>query len=170
MSENPKNAWHNVYGITSRELQSAQEEVEQRYGDILYARRPAPDGRKRNPSHNRAAQFLPFAALTGFETEIETEGRYTEQQVELSSEEMEELEAGLQELRRKIQTMPEVILERFEQDPDKAGGCYREDRVRIRKIDELQQQLITVEGETIAFSDLRTLILPNSPSENEDTD
>lgn len=165
MSEKPKNAWHNVYGISSEELQNAKEAVEKRYGDILYAKRPDHTGRKQNPSHNRAAQFLPFAALTGFETEIAVEGRYTEQRVELSSEEMEALEAGLQEVRRTIQTMPEVVLERFEPDPDKAGGCYREIRARIRKIDELHQRLITEDGEAIAFSDLRTLVLPDFQTE-----
>ena len=94
MSEKPKNAWHNVYGVSSGELQNAGKETTERYGDILYAERPH-SGRKKNSARSRAAQFLPFAALTGFETEIETEGRYTEERVELSAEELEGVPAGV---------------------------------------------------------------------------
>ena len=168
MSEKPKNAWHNVYGVSSGELQNAGKETTERYGDILYAERPH-SGRKKNSARSRAAQFLPFAALTGFETEIETEGRYTEERVELSAEELEELEQNVQEIRRRIHTVPEVVLELFEPDPDKQGGSYREVTVRIRKIDELQQKLVTADGTDISFSDIRSLMVAHSDTESAQT-
>ena len=157
MSENPKNAWHSVYGITSEELQHAQEEVERRYGDILYAERPHSSGRRRASAGSRAAQFLPFAALTGFDSEIEKEGRYTERKRELSSEEIEELDGQLQLIRQKIKDMPQVRLEVFEEDPDKPGGFYRERTVRVRRIDSGQGVLVTDTGERIPFESIRTI-------------
>ena len=75
------NAWHEVRGVTSGELKKAQEEVREKYGDIL--REPRPISMKHRPMspENRAAQFAPFAALTGYDSAIAETARYTEDSV-----------------------------------------------------------------------------------------
>ncbi|MBO7703319.1 MAG: hypothetical protein J6S26_02645 [Solobacterium sp.] len=145
MTETKKNAWHNVYGITPQEMKHAEEEALKRYGDIIDAPRPASPNRRKASINSRAAQFAPFAALTGFEGEIREEARYTESRHELNEDEKAELDASLHEIEQVMEEEPEVIVTIFEEDPTKPGGFYRNISKRVRKID--------VIGEVIQFTD-----------------
>ena len=66
-----QNAWHNVRGATTQELLRAEEEVNRKYGDILTAPRPVSGRHLPMSMENRAAQFSPFAALSGYENVLE---------------------------------------------------------------------------------------------------
>lgn len=129
----PANAWHDVRGVTYEELRSAEETVLKRYGDIIDAPRPYDPARKHASANSRAAQFLPFAALTGFDDEIAEEGRLTDARIELSEEQKEHLDRILQE----AETMerPDVTAVVFEEDERKAGGAYVKKRGILKNVD-----------------------------------
>ena len=129
----PANAWHDVRGVTYEELRSAEEEVMKRYGDIIDERRPQDKSRKRNSANRRAAQFLPFAALAGFDDEIAEEGRLTDERIELSEEQKEQLDRTLQ--RAEAMISPEVSAVVFEEDARKAGGAYVKKHGFLKNVD-----------------------------------
>ena len=64
----------------------------------------------------RAAQFAPFAALTGYGDSIKETARLTDTRIELNEEEKEMLNIKLQELKSKISTMPQVTITYFVPD------------------------------------------------------
>ena len=65
------NAWHHVVGVGKEEIPEAEREAMERYGDIIDLPHPEPVNRSRMSREARAAQFAPFAALTGYETVID---------------------------------------------------------------------------------------------------
>ncbi len=160
-----KTAGHDVHGITIPEMKQAEAETLRRYGDILSCQRP---GDKRFPKASpkqRAAQFLPFAALTGYDEEIRREGVYTEERTELSDAAKEEINAALTELEAMIESRPEVRLTVFEKNAEKGGGISRTRTVRLRKIDPVRQELLLAGGSRIAFADLLSIERVSAPEE-----
>ena len=69
-----RNAWHNVHGIENEELQNAATWAYEKYGDIIELPHHISKKRPQMPKEKRAAQFSPFAALTGYEAAIERTG------------------------------------------------------------------------------------------------
>ena len=152
MKEN--SPWHEVTGIRRDELKKSEEETMRCYGDILACKRPEIRNHRIADRKQRAAQFLPFAALVGYDDEIESEGRYTEARIELNEEQKEAINAVLVRVREMIFEEPEVRMTVFEADPEKSGGVFRRIRTRIRKIDALNQEILLSEGKRIRFEDL----------------
>ncbi len=91
---------------------------------------------------NRAAQFAPFAALTGYEESIEETARLTDSRIELSEYEIEELNARLNFIQEHIKERPEVTITYFQPDERKEGGEYITVTGRVRRIDEVNGVLI----------------------------
>jgi hypothetical protein len=91
---------------------------------------------------DRAAQFAPFAALSGFEGEIVETARMTDTEVELTEWAAEQVDAGLRKLQRELNRQPEVTLTYFDPDGRKSGGAYRSITARVRKILELERMLL----------------------------
>ncbi len=106
---------------------------------------------------NRAAQFAPFAALTGYEALIQEEGRLTEPRSELSEEQRSELDWQLARLTQRGGGGLEVILTFFEEDARKDGGQYKKITAVLKKINHDYRTLEMETGECIPFSCLRTL-------------
>lgn len=113
--------------------------------------------RKQMSIENRAAQFAPFAALTGYGDSIAEASRYTDQRREMTEDELEELNGILRNLKKREKEKPEVILTRFTEDERKAGGAYIEARGRLRRIDEAERFLIFESGERISLDDITEL-------------
>ncbi|MBR2759695.1 MAG: hypothetical protein IKD66_00855 [Solobacterium sp.] len=152
MKENSR--WHEVTGIRRDELKKAEDETLRRYGDILACRRPEITNHRIADRKQRAAQFLPFAALVGYDDEIESEGRCTEARIELNEEQKAAVNAVLVRVQKTIFNEPEVRMTFFEADPEKSGGVFRRIIARIRKIDALNQEILLSEGKRIRFEDL----------------
>ena len=84
----------------------------------------------------RAAQFSPFAALTGFEEQTEETARLTDERIELDENKRAELDEKLNELMSYDNLMDvQVRITYFEEDLLKSGGKYRKVHVNIKKID-----------------------------------
>lgn len=108
-----------------------------KYDDIIGLDRPISKTHAPMPMEERAAQFSPFAALTGYEEVIAEAGRLTAERIELDEDAKQELDRELVRLAREIETKSptEVELTWFEPDGLKLGGEYLTRRVTVRRID-----------------------------------
>ncbi len=123
---------------------------ERDYSDILHAVRPESRRKKMSPLA-RAAQFAPFAALSGFEDSIEETARLTDVCPELTLEETLAINRQLCELLPLLPERPEVTFLCFEPDEKKPGGAYRSITGRVRRIDEAGQCVLLADGRSIPF-------------------
>ena len=113
-----------------------------RYDDVIYRQHPTSKKHPRMSNMNRAAQFAPFAALTGYEESIEETTRITDRRIELSEYEIEELNAKLNFIQEHIKERPEVTITYFQPDERKEGGAYITVTGKVRRIDEVNGVLV----------------------------
>ena len=121
-----------------------------KYDDIIHMEQP-PLIRRRMLNQQRAAQFAPFAALTGYESLIHETSRLVEPYRELDEQQQNELNHKLQLSLNDSQT---VLLTYYVPDLYKDGGHYIEEYVELLKVDELHQQLILKDGRKIPLVDV----------------
>lgn len=95
-----------------------------RYSDIINLPHHVSKRHPQMSMRDRAAQFAPFAALTGYEDIIEEAGRFTESQMELADDEKNSLDEVLRQLVSRIAEQPEVSVEYYVADARKSGGQY----------------------------------------------
>lgn len=119
-----------------------------RYDDVINRQHPTSKKHPRMSNMNRAAQFAPFAALTGYEESIEETARLTDRRIELSEYEIEELNTKLSFIQEHIKERPEVTITYFQPDERKEGGKYITVTGKVRRIDDVYKVLI-FEGEKI---------------------
>ena len=112
---------------------------------LLTIPRPASRKRKRMPIENRAAQFAPFAALTGFEAEITEVCRFTEFRLHPAEDLQQELEFKLNLLHKIEHSHPCVTIRYFLPDDTKEGGAFFAVRGVLSVIDQ-QASLLYLEG------------------------
>ena len=122
------------------------------YSDIIQLPHPESKNHPRMSMQNRAAQFAPFAALTGYEDVIQETGRLTDGFIELDEDDKERLNLKMAELMARIEEHPSVTITYFIPDSRKAGGSYSTLSGRLKSIDEVQQTLILEDGTVIPFN------------------
>ena len=127
------------------------------YGDILRLRHPEPRTRQRMSIHDRAAQFSPFAALTGYEAVIREAGRRTHRDTELAEDGAGMLDSALRALEQRMEERPEISVTWFVPDDRKAGGSYRTDTGAVKGLDRRSQCLLMENGSWIPFGRIREL-------------
>ena len=122
-----------------------------KYDDIIHL--PHHVSRKHAPMTmiDRAAQFSPFAALTGYDAAIRETGRLTEGYIWLEDSSKEILNKQLQLIREVQETQPEITVTCFQPDERKSGGAYVSITGRVKKIDGYGQCVILTEGVEIPF-------------------
>ena len=103
---------------------------------------------------NRAAQFAPFAALTGHSAAIEETARLTESQQELADEDNEILNQKMTYLREAINEHPTISITYFEPDKRKSGGRYMSIEGQLQNIDDYNQTIVLKNGETIPLKSI----------------
>lgn len=103
---------------------------------------------------DRAAQFAPFAALTGYEAAVGETARLTSERRELDPQEAEELNRRLSELAARLQDCPEVTVEYFVPDDRKSGGAYVTVTGRVRHISVPEKTLGMEDGTVIPLDDI----------------
>jgi len=87
------------------------------------------------PILDRAAQFSPFAALTGYDAAIKESARLTHQRIELSEDQLQELNRKQQLLIKNLMDQPKVAVTYFVPDERKQGGAYITVSGRVKRID-----------------------------------
>ena len=127
------------------------------YKDIMHLSRPVSSRHLPMSMHDRAAQFSPFAALTGYDAAIEETARLTDCQAELAESGKEALDQKIRAIQEEIATLPEVTVTFFEPDLRKAGGTYRTITGRIKKIDEYNKALIFQDETAVQFWQLHDI-------------
>ena len=108
---------------------------------------------------NRAAQFSPFAALTGYEDAVQETARQTVARPELTEEEKSHLNAELQALAEKISEHPTVSLTYFQPDERKAGGAFVTAEGAAKKLDRHTGMVILDDGRKIPVENLMSIQL-----------
>ena len=106
---------------------------------------------------DRAAQFAPFAALSGFDETVQEAGRLTQAQIELAENEREALNDALVRLAARLPEQPEVRLTYFQPDAKKSGGIYRTILTRVRRLDANAQVLVLTDDTRIPFDALLSI-------------
>ena len=127
------------------------------YDDII--RLPHPTSRKhpRMSMEERAAQFAPFAALTGFGGVIRETGRLTDKQVELGESDQVELERVLTFLDYQEEEHPMIKVTYFLPDTYKEGGTYVTVTGHLKRIDQVEGALLLWEGVRVPIQDIRSV-------------
>ncbi len=129
-------------------------EISHEYDDIINLPHHVSSVQPHMPMIDRAAQFAPFAALTGYDAAIVETARLTDAKRELSEEQKEAIGKQLFALRARLKTDPHVSVTYFVPDSRKAGGAYKTITGTARKVDEPLGVLEMQSGITIPFDDI----------------
>lgn len=128
-----------------------------KYDDIIHMERPLLPGRGRMSAHDRAAQFSPFSALTGYDAVIEENARRTAERAELDEDEKELINQRLLALAALLPDAPPVSIRYFRPDDRKSGGAYVDVVTSVRKICPSGGMLLLSSGQEIAIEDIFSL-------------
>jgi len=112
------------------------------YEDILHIPRPVSSFRHPMPIANRAAQFAPFAALTGHSDAVLETARLTENRSDLDNHSIDALNLKLQFILSRGTNHQEITVTYFQPDLRKSGGAYIQTTGHIKKIDPYARALI----------------------------
>ena len=123
--------------------------MKSQYDDIINLPHHVSKTHPQMPMSDRAAQFSPFAALTGYDAAIRETGRFTDAQTELSEEDADILNEKIAVLVERISEKPHVTVTYFVPDDRKKGGAYSTISGNLRRIDEYERLLIFVDGKII---------------------
>ena len=128
--------------------------MNKKYEDILYLEPPVSKIHRKMSISERAAQFMPFAALTGYEDLIRESSRMTQRRIELSETEIEELTHKLEFLHVHEKEKPLIKVMYFLQDLKKNGGSYQTVEKQLHRIDDIEKKVIFKDRTTIQFDDI----------------
>lgn len=125
-----------------------------KYDDIINLPHHTSTKHPRMTRTARAAQFAPFAALTGLDDEMEETARLTDKKITLDEEQKQVINRELLFIKNNPQRDIPVIITFFKSDGRKDGGAYIENEVSIKKIDEINRKLILSDYSEIKIDDL----------------
>jgi len=124
------------------------------YDDIINLPHHVSSTRPQMSIANRAAQFSPFAALTGYDAAIAETARLTDERKELSEDMLETLSMKLGILEDATPDRPEVSVTYFRKDEKKEGGAYITVIGAVKKIDDYEGVIVLVNGKKINIRDI----------------
>lgn len=126
----------------------------QDYEDILNLPHHSSASHPHMPIADRAAQFSPFAALTGYGEAIKETGRLTSERRELDEDAKSALDEQLQMLREQIPNSLRIVITYFQPDDRKAGGAYVTVEGRVKKLDVYGQAVVMQDGTRVPFEQI----------------
>ena len=124
------------------------------YDDIIALPHPEPRTHPRMSLHDRAAQFSPFAALTGHSAAIAETGRLTASRITLDESEIARVDAALQRLRELLPQEPVASITYFVPDERKAGGSYQTITGTARRIDTANGVVLLTDRREVPIADI----------------
>ena len=127
---------------------------EHKYDDIINLSHHVSSRHPQMPMMNRAAQFSPFAALTGYEDAVRETARLTDEKIELDEYEKEELDRKIQWLGSHLDEHIPVSITYFQPDDKKAGGAYEEIVDTVRKINVYEHEILLTKGTKIPIMNI----------------
>ena len=125
-----------------------------RYDEIINLPHHVSKTRPQMPMSDRAAQFAPFAALTGYESAIKETGRLTNERIELDEEALAALDRKYQLLMDTLDDALEVTIIYFQPDERKAGGQYVSATGTVKKVDTFGRRILLQDGTRIPLDSI----------------
>ena len=127
------------------------------YDDIIDLPHHVSPTRRRMSATERAAQFAPFAALTGYDAAIEETARLTEDELAADEERVRDLDEKLRLLQRLLPERPEITVTYFVPDERKSGGAYETVTGKLCAISVTDQAIVLEDGTEIAMERIESL-------------
>lgn len=128
-----------------------------RYDDIIHLPHHVSKTRPQMSMMDRAAQFSPFAALTGYDAAIKETGRLTDEKIEHGEETKAVLDRKQRYLSDMISVQPEITVTYFLPDERKSGGTYLSVTGKLKRIDEYERMMILTDGKKIPLDDIMNI-------------
>ncbi len=128
-----------------------------KYDDMLSMPHHVSSKHPRMSLHDRAAQFSPFAALTGYQSVLGETARLTDRRIELSEDERAALDERLRLVSESMDDGPVVSFTYFVPDQKKDGGVYVTAAGIVKKIDEFEKTIILKDGTRIPIGEILSI-------------
>ena len=128
-----------------------------KYEEIMKHPHHVSKTRPQMPMSDRAAQFAPFAALTGYDSAIKETGRLTDEKIDLDEEALTALDMKYQILMDAFDDAPEVTITYFQPDERKAGGKYISATGAVKKVDDFERRITMQDGAKIPMDDVLSI-------------
>lgn len=125
-----------------------------KYDDIIDLPHHVSATRPQMSMIDRAAQFSPFAALTGYDAAIKETGRLTDEKIEIDEDTKASLDMKQAYLMEIIDEQPEISVTYFLPDTKKTGGAYVTVTGNLKRFDEYERLLILTNGKKIPMDDI----------------
>ncbi len=142
-------------------------ETKDDYGDIAALPHHVSERRAHMAMIDRAAQFAPFAALTGYEDDVREVRRLTRARVAPGEDQRAALDARLAALCACEARRPWAEITYFQPDARKAGGAYRTVRGRVRRVDGAARVILLDDGTAVPIADI--LEIETDPAQETET-
>ena len=131
--------------------------MDQKYSDMLDMPHHVSSRHPQMPMEKRAAQFSPFAALTGYGDAVEEAARLTDQKAELTDEILDGVNLKLNILSDHLQEKPVIHVTYFQKDTRKEGGRYITVTDTIRKIDKFHKVILMDNGTEVPVEEISAI-------------
>ena len=128
--------------------------MKRNYDDIINLPRHVSDKHPHMSIHDRAAQFAPFAALTGHSEAVSETARYVDEKIDLGEDAIKEIQDALNYIQEHISQSPQVTITYFVADNRKRGGRYVTETVKIKYVDNLKQNIRFDNGVCVKFENI----------------
>ena len=138
-----------------------------KYDEIMGLPHHVSKTRPQMPMSDRAAQFAPFAALTGYDSAIKETGRLTNERIELDEDALTALNVKYQFLMDALDEEPEIKITYFKPDERKAGGEYVSAIGAVKKVDDFERLITMQDGTRIPMDDVYDMSISDITNENE---
>jgi len=123
--------------------------MSERYDDIIHLPHHKSEIRKQMSILDRAAQFAPFAALTGYDAAVRETARLTEKRIEPDEDAVAEINRKLRQLYEEMADEPMVSVTYFRPDEKKSGGAYVTVTGVVKRVDAYARELVFTDGRSI---------------------
>jgi len=140
-------------------MNKMQSDSTDQYDDIIDLPHHVSPTRPRMAMIDRAAQFAPFAALTGYDSAIAESARLTDRFYELSDSDKSQLDAIIVLLQQRVNEHPALLVEFFKPDKRKAGGAYITLSASLKAIDTVNRTISLTDGTVIPFDTIARIQL-----------
>lgn len=128
-----------------------------KYDEIMELSHHVSKTRPQMPMSDRAAQFAPFAALTGYDSAIKETGRLTDERIELDEDALTALNMKYQLLMDALDEESEIKITYFKPDERKAGGEYVSAIGVVKKVDDFERLITMQDGMKIPMDDILSI-------------
>ena len=124
------------------------------YDDIIHLPHHVSLIRPQMPMQDRAAQFSPFAALTGYDAAVKETARLTDKKIVLDEEALTFLNRKYQILVDRLDERSQFIITYFKPDAKKSGGAYAEIAGAVKKVDDFERIIVMMDGTKLPMDDV----------------